>query len=53
MATQSKAWVYGCLLAGIVGSNLAGGMDVCPCECCVLLGRGVYIRLITHPEESY
>jgi hypothetical protein len=24
----SKAWVCGCSLAGIAGSNLAGGMDV-------------------------
>ena len=23
------------------------------CECCVLLGRGLCDRLITHPEESY
>jgi len=53
MATWPKAWVYSCLLAGIVGSNLAGGMDVCPCQCCFLLGRGVCIRLITHSEESY
>ena len=29
MATQSKAWVFGCLLAGIVGSNPAGSMDIC------------------------
>jgi len=29
VATLSKAWVYGYLLAGIVGSNPAGGMDVC------------------------
>jgi hypothetical protein len=26
---RSKAWVYGPSLAGIVGSNPAGGMDVC------------------------
>jgi hypothetical protein len=25
----SKAWVYGRSLAGITGSNPAGGMDVC------------------------
>jgi hypothetical protein len=30
VAAGSKAWVCG---AGIVGSNSAGGMDVC-CECC-------------------
>jgi hypothetical protein len=27
-------------VAGITGSNSAGGMDVC-CECCVLSGRGL------------
>jgi hypothetical protein len=53
MAMWPKAWVYSRMLAGIVGSNLAGGMEVCPCQCCVLLGRGVCIRLISHPEESY
>jgi len=29
VATQSKAWVCGCSLAGIVGSNPARGMEVC------------------------
>jgi hypothetical protein len=29
VAVLSKAWVCGCSLAEIVGSNLAGGMDVC------------------------
>jgi len=38
--------------AEIVGSNPAGGMDVC-CECCVLLGRGLCDQLITRTEESY
>jgi hypothetical protein len=27
-------------------------MFVC-CECCVLSGRGLCDKLITHPEESY
>jgi len=27
-------------------------MSVC-CECCVLFGRGLCVRLITRPEESY
>ena len=27
-------------------------MSVC-CECCVLLGRGLWDELITRPEESY
>ena len=31
VAARSKAWVYGCSLAGIAGSNPAGGMDVCLC----------------------
>jgi len=30
VATRFEAWVCGRSLAGIVGSNLAGGMDVCP-----------------------
>ena len=39
VAARSKAWVCGCSLAGIVGSNPAGGIDVC-CECRVLSGGG-------------
>jgi hypothetical protein len=39
------------LLAGIVGSNPAGGIDDC-CECCVLSGRGLCVGPITRPEES-
>jgi len=34
------------------GSNPTGGMFVC-CECCVLSGRGLFDKLITHPEESH
>jgi hypothetical protein len=29
VASQSKAWVCSLSLAGIAGSNTAGGMDVC------------------------
>jgi len=29
VAARSKAWVYTHSLAGIAGSNLAGGMDAC------------------------
>jgi hypothetical protein len=29
VTTRSKAWVFGHSLAGNVGSNVAGGMDVC------------------------
>jgi len=60
VAARSKTWVCGRLLAGIVGSNLAGDREVClrwvfcVCVCvCVLSGRGLYVRLIIRPEESY
>ena len=52
VAARSKAWVCGRSLVGIVGSNPAGGMDVC-CECCVLLGRGLCVGLVTRPEEYH
>jgi hypothetical protein len=39
--------VYDQSLAGIVGSNPAGGMDGCPL--CVLSGRGLCDGLITRP----
>jgi len=52
VAARSKAYVYGCSPAEIVGSNPTGGMDVC-CECCVLSGRGLCDELLTRPEESY
>jgi hypothetical protein len=29
VAARSKAWVFDSSLAGVVGSNTAGGMDVC------------------------
>ena len=48
----SKAWDCGNSVAGIAGSNLAGGMVVCH-ECCVLSGRSLCVGLITGPEESY
>ena len=31
VAARSKTWVYGRSLAGIVGSNPAGGMDISLC----------------------
>ena len=53
VAAHSKAWVCGRSLAGITGSiPAARGMAV-SCECCVLSGRGLYVGLITRPEESY
>ena len=44
--------VKGNTLAGIAGSNPAGGVDVY-CDCCVLSGGGLCDGLTTHPEESY
>jgi hypothetical protein len=51
-ADPSGRAVYGRSLAGIAGSNPAGGMDV-SCEGCVLSGRGLRVGLIPCPEESY
>ena len=47
VAGRSKARVSGRSLAGIGGSNPAGGMDAC----CVLSGRGLCDGPIPHPEE--
>jgi len=52
VTAQSKACVGGRSLDGIVGSNIAGGMDVC-CDCCVLSGRGLCVGPVTRLEESY
>ena len=43
---------YGRWLAGIAGSNPAGGMHVSR-ECYVLSGTGLCDALITRPEEFY
>jgi hypothetical protein len=53
LAARSEAWVCGRSLAGIVGSNPVGGMDVCVREWRVLSGRGLCVGPITRPEESY
>ena len=52
VAARSRAWACGRLPAGIAGSNPAEGMVV-SCECCGLPGRGLCVRLITRPEETY
>ena len=52
VAERPKAWVCGRLLAGTVGSNPAGRMDVCR-DCCVLSSRGLCDELINRLEESY
>ena len=53
MVARSKAWVGGRSLAGIVGSNPAGGVDVClwSVVCCQVEVSAS--GLITRPEESY
>jgi len=53
VAAQSKAWVCSYLLAGIVGSNPAGGTYGCQFECYVLQGIGLFVELLPRPEESY
>ena len=52
LAARSKVWVCDRTLAGIAGSNPAGGMDVCR-DCCVLSSRGLCDGLINSPEECY
>ena len=49
---RCKACVCDLSLAGILGSNIAEGVDV-SCECCVLSGRGLCVGLITNPEKSH
>jgi hypothetical protein len=54
VAAQSKAWVCCHSIAGVVGSNPTGGMDVRLLRVlCVLSGRCLCDELITRPEESY
>jgi hypothetical protein len=57
VTVRSKTCLYGRSLAGIAGSNPAGGLIVSlslslSCECFVLSGRGLCCRA-TRPEESY
>jgi len=47
MAEQSKASFCDLSSVGIARSNPTGGMDVCSCDCCVFLGRGLCGGLIT------
>jgi hypothetical protein len=56
VAARSKAYVCGCLVAGIAVSNHARCMDACfLCLYVVLssVGRGPCVGLVTRPEESY
>jgi hypothetical protein len=50
---RSKTWVCGRSIAGNAGSNPAGDTDVSIVDCCVLWSRGLCVRLITRPDESY
>jgi hypothetical protein len=50
VVARSKAWVLDGSLAGIAGSNPAGGME---CECCALSGRGFRDGPVPRTEESY
>ena len=53
MAARPKASVCACSLAGIVGSNSAGGMDVCLLWVTMLSRRVLCDEPITRPEEPY
>jgi hypothetical protein len=52
VAAGANSWVFGCSLVVSVGSNPFEGMDFFLYEC-VLFDRGLCVRLITLPEESY
>jgi hypothetical protein len=52
-AAQLKAWVCGCSLAGIAGSNPAEAHGCLSVVSVVLSGRGFCDGLITRQEESY
>jgi hypothetical protein len=52
LAALSKALVCGSCLAGIVGSNPAGGHGWFVVNVCCA-GRGLWGELITRTEESY
>jgi hypothetical protein len=52
VAAWPEEWTCGLVLAGIVGSNPSGSMDVCLfCVWCQVEASAT--ELITRPEESY
>ena len=54
VAVWSKVWVCGHSLAGTVGLNPAVVVwMVVSSGCCVLLGRGLCVMLVTHTTESH
>jgi len=52
VAAPAKAWVCGCSLARIKGSDLAGSKDL-SCERCVLSGGVLCDGLFIRQEKSY
>jgi len=52
MAVRIKTWVCGRILVETACSNPVGAIDICLLWC-VLWGRGLCVRLISRPEESY
>ena len=53
VAAQSKAWVCGRSLAGVVSSNPARGINDCLLRMLCVAGRSPCDWNITRPEESY
>jgi hypothetical protein len=53
VVTRSKAWTTAARLLGLWVRILPETWMFVSCECCVLSGRGLYVGLITLPEESY
>jgi hypothetical protein len=51
VAARSKAWVWVSSLAGITGSNPAGGTSLSR-GCCLMSGRGLCIGLMTEAQTS-
>jgi hypothetical protein len=53
VAARSEAWVCGRALAGIMGSNPTGGIDVCLLYSVFLSDRSLCDWPISRPEESF
>jgi hypothetical protein len=56
VAARYKSYAFDRLVAGIAGSNPAGGLHVCLLCLCVVLSRasrGFCDEVIPRPEESY
>ena len=52
VASQSKAWLRGCSLAGVWVWVLPQAWMSASCECRVFTGRGLCVGLFIHPQES-